>query len=477
MADEEAEGTRDLLTAGRHLIAAGEFDLACRIFERAMQRAPRQTQSHLELANALYMSQARQESLQVLARAASTCDANRLVFFNLAQVARELGHAQHERSALQALLELERGTPEQQFRLAELLDRAGEGEQALPHYRAAVEGAARNPVHHIHLGYALLRQGAWREAWPEMAWYWREEGLALFSPWGLLCSTPVLRHASEAVGKSILVTGWGGGGDIIQFSRYAHRLLAAGASRVTLHATHNVSFFARNRWGLPAVTHLPRDLIGLVNRYDAWVSNAALPGLFDVTAADCKAEPAYFHADPGKLAYWRARLGHVACAQSLKVGIAWSGDPTNLYEHNRSIPTAQLLPLLRVPGVQWYVIQKNEGNAQLASSNLPGVHDWSADFHDFDDTAALVAQLDLVISVDSFAAHLAGSLGVPCWLLLSAAGDWRWGVPGKTTLWYDSLRLLRQRQLNEWTETLERVAQALATHAPDRSFLNLRSDL
>jgi hypothetical protein len=327
-------------------------------------------------------------------------------------------------------------------------------------YEAAIRLDPNNFQFHTHYGYALLRQGRIREGWRELGWYWRPEGLAQFSPWGLRTPKPLLQEGDPVQGKSILVTGWGGLGDLIMFSQMAEQLTLRGAAQVTLHFADNTTFFGRNRWGYPVVSHTSvDDFFQLVDRHDAWVPNARIPGVLSLDAVDFASKGAYFFADPQLRTKWRKVLS--SRPGRLKVGIAWSGNPGNMYERNRSVPTADLLPLLNTPDVDWYVVQKNERNAELAAYAIAAVHDPSQAFNDLEETAALMSELDLIISADSLPAHLAASLGKPTWFLVSAAADWRWGLQGTTTGWYPNARLYRQEKLGDWQGVLARVASDL----------------
>jgi len=352
--------------------------------------------------------------------------------------------------------------PQHNFQTAETLDRAGDFERALFHYMRASSLSPENPLFHIHYGHALFRSGRWKEGWRETSWYWKPQGLAVYSPWGLHTPIPLLREGDGVEGKSILVTGWGGLGDWVMFIQLAQQLTRRGAAAVTLHLNHNLSFFGRNRWGFPIISATTvGEFYSAMEQFDAWVPNGYLPAVLDLEPADIQGTEAYFAADAERRSHWRDVLSSTGPTRR-KIGLAWSGDPGNLYECNRSIATQDLLGLLgKTSGIDWYVVQKNDRNAELEALRLPFVFDHSNAFVDLDETAALMSELDLIISVDSLPAHLAASLGKPVWLLLSAAGDWRWGLEGHATPWYGSMRIHRQKAPGDWTDVLERVAAEL----------------
>jgi ADP-heptose:LPS heptosyltransferase len=143
-----------------------------------------------------------------------------------------------------------------------------------------------------------------------------------------------------------------------------------------------------------------------------------------------------------------------------RVGIVWAGSPDNRTDSQRSCALAEFLPLLRIPTLAFYSLQKGERAKDLA--DVPAaVTDLQPLLGDFGDTAVIVDQLDLLITVDTAAAHLAGALGKPVWNLLTDVADWRWGLQGETTPWYPTMRLFRQTEPGDWKGMMERVAEAL----------------
>ncbi|NES69532.1 MAG: glycosyltransferase family 9 protein, partial [Okeania sp. SIO2D1] len=145
-----------------------------------------------------------------------------------------------------------------------------------------------------------------------------------------------------------------------------------------------------------------------------------------------------------------------------KVGIVWAGSPTHKNDHNRSCKLTDFSPILQVPGVKFYSLQKGEATKELAqlSSNIQ-IEDMSSQLNNYADTATVINQLDLVISVDTSVAHLAGALGKPVWTLLCFNPDWRWLQEIENTPWYPTMKLFRQSQSREWEEVVEKVKAEL----------------
>ena len=466
------EHSDKLVNIARELLSIGKPGLSRRVLEDCVQEAPTHLEAWLELANVLVQLNDLHASLEASRHAAALAPQATFIQYNVAQIAHLLSHYEIELPAREHLAQSEPDRAEHTFCLAEVLDRLGQFEQALSRYRLAVLREPDNAKFHIHLGYALLRLGHWHEGWKEMGWYWSTAGLNNYSPWFLSSPRPKLHPGDPIQGKRILVTGWGGLGDLIMFTPLASHLIRRGAAQVSLHVANHVAFFSTNRWGLPVVTGTAaHEFTPLVQTHDAWVPNAALAAVLELEPHQVGIAGSYFRVEPIRQAKWRQRL--LERGSRLRIGLAWSGNPGNLYEKNRSIPTHQLLPLIRgKPDVDWYVVQKNERNNELAAHCLPQVCDCSASFDELEETAALMAELDLIISVDSMPAHLSASLGRPTWLLLGASADWRWGLSDNRTPWYESIHIYRQVDRTSWKQLLDRVASDLTQFCANHQGLN-----
>jgi hypothetical protein len=193
----------------------------------------------------------------------------------------------------------------------------------------------------------------------------------------------------------------------------------------------------------------------------------SLPAIFQTSAETIPAKSAYLAPDPALTRNWRDRI---AGDRGLRVGLFWRGNPDHHEDFFRSIPFERLAPLIGVLGCTFYSLQK-----PIPAETVPQVCkpliDLTSLLTDFDETAAFVANLDLVIGCDSAPAHLAAALGKPTWLALPAAPDWRWLLDRNDSPWYPTIQLFRQRQLGDWSETVDRICTALseitAKHRPD----------
>ena len=184
----------------------------------------------------------------------------------------------------------------------------------------------------------------------------------------------------------------------------------------------------------------------------------SLPLTFATTVDTIPADIPYIHPPADRIDAWKRRLPH----EVPLVGLAWSGNPATTRDRDRSIAFEQLAPVLAVPGLRFVSLQKDVRAADVgALRDRSEVIDVGADLNDFADTCAVVSQLDLVITVDTSVAHLAGALGKPVWVLLAAQSDWRWMLGRPDSPWYPTMQLFRQTTLSDWKGAIERVGAAL----------------
>jgi tetratricopeptide (TPR) repeat protein len=249
-------------------------------------------------------------------------------------------------------------------------------------------------------------------------------------------------------GRTILVADEQGMGDTLQFLRYVPPLAATGA-RIVLRVP---PAFQRLLQGFPG----PACVFSQEQKlpvYDYFCHVMSLPHLLRLTDPMPVPVP-YLHADPAAVARWRARLEGLP---GRKIGLVWAGNPTFAADHLRSIPLPALAALGAAPGVSFVSLQKNAA----ALPDFP-IADFTAELNDLADTAALIAALDLVISVDTGVAHLAGAIGAPVWVLNRSDTCWRWLSGRDDSIWYPSLRLFRQSVPGDWSAPLHAVLDGLA---------------
>ena len=196
-----------------------------------------------------------------------------------------------------------------------------------------------------------------------------------------------------------------------------------------------------------------------------------LPGIFQTTFENMPADVPYLAADPQLVERWREKLSPF---NEFKVGIHWQGNPTYVQDRHRSIALAEFAPLAGVPGVKLFSLQKKDGVEQLAEvAGQFAIHDFGPQFDEasgaFMDTAAVMKNLDLVITSDTATPHLAGALGVQVWVALAKIPEWRWLLEREDSPWYPTMRLFRQSRFGQWSNVFERMAGELRQIASRRS--------
>ncbi|MBP0591372.1 tetratricopeptide repeat protein [Paraburkholderia sp. LEh10] len=339
--------------------------------------------------------------------------------------------------------------------LATTLKLAGRYDEAEALYRQTLALAPDFADARFNLGILLLTQGRFDEGWLHAE--------ARYAPQRPRKDTPAPSgtpqwHGESLDGKSLVLWHEQGYGDCVQFARYAPLLKACGVRHLTLMCPQPLRPLIETLDGVDAVkTHS-----GTVEPHDYWAYPLSLPLHFGTTLDTIPAALPYLHAPPDRIERWRARLG---ARPGLKVGLVWKGFADNQHDATRSLPgLTPLAPLWSVAGATFFSLQKGQGEAEAMAppAGQSVVHLGSA-IEDFGDTAAIIAQLDLVISVDTAAAHVAGALGKPCWLMLPYDWtDWRWLRGREDSPWYPRvMRLFRQSASRDWTEVAERMAKAL----------------
>jgi tetratricopeptide (TPR) repeat protein len=353
----------------------------------------------------------------------------------------EAAHASFERAAA-----LKPADAEAHHNLASALFELGRYADALAGCRRAT---AADPAHaqaNFTEAMLLLVQGELREGFEKYEWRWK---LGTLVPRNF----PVpLWNGEDLAGRTILLHGEQGFGDTIQGLRYVP-LVAARGARVVLEVPAALTRLAAR---LPGVAELVTAGQALP-RFDLASPLLSLPRAFATTLETIPADVPYLSAEPDAVERWRKTLD----GAGLKVGMAWAGSPLHRSDARRSIAVETLEPLLRLKGVRWFSLQVGERAADLARLAPGLVTDLAPQLSDFAETAAAIANLDLVITVDTAVAHVAGAIGRPAWVMLRKTPDWRWLVDRDDSPWYPTLRLYRQRRRGDWEEVVRRVRTAL----------------
>ena len=321
--------------------------------------------------------------------------------------------------------------------------------EAIEYYQKAIDIRHQFPDAHFNLGMALLQMGEYTQGFAESEWRWQTNK---FTPF--ICPQP-LWDGSDLSGKTILIHTEQGSGDAIQFIRYIP-LVAERKCRIILVCIPDLMpLFAT----IPHIDKIipPGDIA--TSEFDVYVPLMSLPHILGTTLDTIPAQIPYLKAREQNVVF---PILHSSESNKLKVGIVWCGSPTHKNDRNRSCQLDDFAPILNIKNIDFFSLQKVTKPTDIAKLQEFNVCDISYYLRDYGDTARAIAQLDLVITVDTSVAHLAGALGKPVWTLLCYSPDWRWMLEKNDTPWYPTMRLFRQSKPRDWVEVFNRVAKALS---------------
>lgn len=312
---------------------------------------------------------------------------------------------------------------------------------------------------HYNYGLLLLLLGRLKEGWAQYQWFYHPQNTNPSKP-----NQPNLQakqwQGEPLQGKTILIHSEQGFGDMIQFVRYAEHLKAIGATVWVLVTKPLVEIFKT----LPWIDRILDNGEQHQTIFDYWVFPLALPYWFQATLETVPLNVPYLSSEKTKIAWWREWLNSQIPAGNKRVGLVWAGNPIQLNNKNRSLKLSQFSVFANLPNTTFVSLQLGE-EAQNEVKNSPeglNILDASLFINDFSDSAALLKNLDVLVTVCSAPAHLAGALDVPVWTMISKPFDWRWLLERESSVWYKSTRLFRQPEVGDWASVLENVKLALA---------------
>jgi tetratricopeptide (TPR) repeat protein/glycosyltransferase involved in cell wall biosynthesis len=414
--------------------------LAC--YQQALPYAPPEVGLHYNLGNALWELGNREAAIAQFERVIVLQPNHVEGYNNLGMVLHELGELETAIPYFEQAITLNPNYAQGYNNLGLVLHDLGRVEEAIACYDNALRLQPDYSEAHNNRGIALLIQGDLRQGFRDYEWRWRVKAAPDLPP----IPAPFW-DGSDLQGKTILLHAEQGLGDCIQFIRYAALLVQRGGRVVALVNPPLVRLFE----GVPGISRVSAYWSELAP-IDVWIPLLSLPHILGTTLATIPGEVPYL--TPTHLA------PVILDAPGFKVGIVWAGNPQHKGDRTRSCPLPYFLPLLNIPGIKWYSLQKGQEETRIRQQNLP-IEDLAPYLQDLADTAAVIAQLDLVITVDTSVAHLAGALGKSVWVVLSYAPDWRWMLNRSDSPWYPTLRLFRQEERGDWQGVFDEVAQSL----------------
>lgn len=471
-----------LFDEGNRAFGEGRHDAAERAFAACLALVPGHADAAFNRGNALMMAGRLTEAVEAYLACLRAAPDYGAAFGAMSEALRGLGQLDHARiMAQEALARLPRNLDAlvclagRHFDLGEFNDAArlygealaldplhagvmnnlanalhcmGQLDAALVMHERCYRMEPDNAAYRYNRAMTMLAAGDYRRGWAEHEWRKRRapSGGRAGSPW----------RGDALAGRRLLLLGEQGLGDTLQFARYAP-LAAERGAHVVLEVQPGLERLLRSVRGVAEVVRRGEP----APPTDFYCPLMSLPWLFGTTLETVPGAVPYLAAPESVARAWQARLGRSGA--ETRVGLAWAGgahmdDMDNHFmDRRRSIPPSLLAPLGRVPGARLFSLQKDQ-----PPSPEPEMFDFMPAAADFADTAALVAQLDLVITVDTSVAHLAGAMGKPVWLLNRFDSCWRWQRDRSDSPWYPTMRIYRQTVPGHWAEVIERVARDLA---------------
>lgn len=400
--------------------AQGQYDAAIKAYQNAVSLTPDYANAHYNMANLLMMQ-------SKLSAAVASYQQAVLYKPDFAYAHCNLGSA---------LAELNQIKP------------------AIASYRQALFYLPDDGEIHFNLGLLLLTLGEYEEGWQEHEYRYHP---SVDNPNVCVPQLAFPQWQGQSLnGKSIVIWYEQGLGDAIQFSRYAAVLKQQHAAKVTLVCDNALKLLFESLSGVDKVlTHMEALSI---TAHDYWTFPLSIPLYCHTTVETIPANIPYLSALPSLTRQWQVKLPN----GKMRIGLVWKGSTTHKNDVNRSIPTLKLLaPLWNADNCHFISLQKGRDEEVLRFSSVYPLTHLGAGIQSFSDTAAIITQLDLVITIDTAVAHLAGALGKPVWIVLPFVADWRWQIDREDSPWYPTVRLFRQKDPGNWSDVFERVAKEL----------------
>ncbi len=484
-------GYPEALRAGGLILSeAGCYDQALAFFQAALARNPRFFEVRLDYGNLLRMLERYDEALAIFTEGLKLFPGHADLLNNRGVVFIDIGEFAAAAADFAAAIAARPDQPEAYFNGGTVLLRAADPQAALASFDQAIALRPIYPNAHVGRGVALKELSRFDEALAafdtaiaqdpasahaknnkgalELLRGDFERGLAGYEHRWIVGQTHKFKLEFPVpewdgvirAGEKVIVFDEQGIGDTIQFSRYLPMLTAQGL---------DVTFFCRK----PAqrlMKSLPGnirclDTFGPDEHFDRQIALSSLPHARGTRLSTIPADVPYLAAEPELAAQWAVRLAECGAMQELKIGLCWAGNPNVRADPRRSIPLTAFTPLMRMPGVRVISVQKHEGLEEIAGlpqdAKLETYDDFDNGPDAFIDSAALMQNLDLIVSCDTSVAHLAGALARPTFVLLKKIPDWRWMLDREDSPWYPTMRLFRQAERGNWDEVMRRVVAAV----------------
>ncbi|MBT3904407.1 MAG: glycosyltransferase family protein [Rhodospirillaceae bacterium] len=417
-------------------------------YKQAIELKPDYTDAHVKIGVLLIAQNKYEEALACFALVLAEDPGQPAALNNQGNVFEELGRLEEALASYDLALKRNPNNADVLANKGNVLKDLRRIDEALEVYDRAVAAAPESAKALYNRGLSRLMTGRLAEGWLDYQWRWQNDTLSMSRP---VDDKPVW-DGRDLNGKTILLYPEQGKGDAVQFARYI-ALIAERGGRAVLWSSGAVLRLLSSVPGAATVCETLEE----AGDYDCHASLMDLPGLFETTLETIPKTVPYISVDKDLIETWSERLGH---KKDFRVGLVWAGNPEHKNDHNRSIDLELFRPLAKIKNISLYSLQV--GRAEDVVGVLgEGVTELKTHLTDFAETAAAIECLDLVISVDTAVAHVAGALGKPVWVLLPHVPDWRWLLDRDDSPWYPTLRLFRQGQPGDWAGVVENVMNEL----------------
>ena len=430
----------------------GELDEAVRHYEKTTQIMPDLVEAWYGMGNALKEKGTLEEAIFCFQKALVLRPDCSGAYNNMGNIFREQRRLEKAIFCYEKAVQIEPGNAAAYNNMGSAFQDQGKVDMAIEKFDQALRLRPEHADTHFNRALALLVRGDFLEGWKGYEWRFKKPDWKSAYPeqykvprWDGSCFA----------GKRLLVHHEQGHGDNLQFIRYLPMVKARGGT-VIFESSRPLLRLFRNFSGIDELLEsAPANSSS--EDFDLYIPLLSFPGIFRTTLETIPGKVPYLCADPREAELWEMRLGN----GGFKVGIVWAGNPEHKNDHNRSCALDHFLPLADIPGVRLYGLQKGitaddrASNQKILADNL-GEH-----LDDFANTAGVLENLDLLISVDTSVAHLAGAMGRPVWLMLPFAPDWRWLLNREDSPWYPTMRLFRQERPGSWDSVIRRMAKEM----------------
>jgi Tfp pilus assembly protein PilF len=449
---------RLLALAGEHE-ANGRLDEAEALLNRLLADNPDRPRALHLLGIVTFRKGRASEAVEKVERAIALMPNAALFHRNLCEMYRKL--RRYDAALLEGLraIELDPNDTHARHNLGVLHYHRLEPDDAIACAEAALKIDPQMPGAHFGVAEASLLKGDFARGWEEYEWRFKIGNAPPLMP---NTARPEWDGSPLSDGNTLLLIADQGYGDVIQFSRY----IPWAAERCPSIA------IACSRELQPAITQLYPPAI-IFDHWDnkpefaAWLPLSGLPRLAGTRLDTIPAPVPYLKADPTKTAEWGERLAALSPSGYRRIGIAWAGRPTHTNDDNRSVRLATFAPLAKLPNTTLVSLQKGAAQAHIGTYWGPApLINLGPEIHNYGDTMAILESLDLLVTVDTSVAHLAGAMAKPVWIMLPYAPDWRWLLERNDTPWYPTARLFRQPTSRDWQPVIAAIAEELAPGTP-----------